>query len=390
MGPIDLALVVLTAIIAAIFLPMNVGQVVLFYVNRLTDHRRRDAMLYVPRVPGRRVLVLITTNGKAAEVVEDILRTLRGYALPILTGVVKEEADPREYSSDLTISVPRDYACPNGSRFKMRAQHYGAKWLGKNGFGAETYVVHLDDDTLPSLDYLEYVFRMIEPAGQGCLRLRSHGKHLLSTLADMARVSNCDAYCAFFNARGRPMEVHGEGLVIRADLETELGWDFGTFGAEDLMMGQRIVSMGLGFGYIPEHVYIAPPTSTHDFFVQRRRWLMSVLWSWKEIGAIRKNVLRWVIYRHSMSWLGVVGMGLLAINLLAQTPVPLWLDLIGIVNLIGFFAFYQYGAYRTDPRRYSIKMAALQLPVSIYECATFVFGMLRPPDRWAFETIHKV
>lgn len=116
-------------------------------------------------------------------------------------------------------------------------------------------------------------------AGQGVIRLKSYGKHLFSTLADMIRPSDCDIYCKYFNSKGKPKAVHGEGLVIRSDIEYEIGWDYATYCGEDFLIGQKIVDKGFRFGYIPYDIYISPPLNTKDFYKQRRRWMYGVLWS---------------------------------------------------------------------------------------------------------------
>ena len=168
-------------------------------------------------------MVVVTTNGENPEIVEKILAILRGYHTPgrMEVRILAEERDRYPYSAAVC-RVPGSYGTPRGSQHKLRALHWFATALASGGFGAETYVVHLDDDSVPSEGYIDYVFRMRELAGQGNIRLRSHGIHLLSTLADFVRIGDCDAWCDTFNLAGRPMAVHGEGLVIRADIETRI------------------------------------------------------------------------------------------------------------------------------------------------------------------------
>ena len=254
-------------------------------MNRDKHHLSDEEM---PEV-NNRVVVEITTNGMATSVVEKIIATTKSYALGVEIFVLKEERDPFKYSCD-EIIVPKDYKSKNASRNKMRALQYGIEYLHDKGYGKETYICHLDDDTIADKDYLEYaIHHMTGAGGQGCIRLRQFGRHLFSSLADIIRISNCESWCKHCNKKNKPQFVHGEGLIVRADVEWEIGWDYGTYGAEDLIMGLRISEKYI-FSYIPMgHIYIAPPTSTKDFYKQRRRWFWSVLTAKDQICGISKR-----------------------------------------------------------------------------------------------------
>lgn len=339
---------------------------------------------------GRRVVVIVCTNGQNAEVVERICHRIRSYAIPVEIFVLREAVDPFPYSAS-TITVPAAYQTAHRSRNKMRALQYGIEYLHLRGYGRETFVCHLDDDSVVERGYLEHIFAMPEEAGQGSIRLRQFDHHLLSSLADMGRVFNCDTLCRHFNSLGTPMEVHGEGLVVRADVEFEIGWDFATYGAEDLMMGQSVVQRGYRFGFIPYHVFIAPPTTARDFYLQRRRWIYSILWSVRRIREIRAAVLYWLLYRYATSWTGFVGLLVLPLTFfsLVHLSVPGWLYALAGFNTVAYFAAYQYGAGRTK-RAYMPLMLALQFGVAFYEGATLVYSALRPPDHLGFDVIRKV
>ena len=192
-------------------------------------------------VEGREIVVEITTNGQNPDVVDSITERLRSYDMNLRIYVVKEEHVRHRYSA-MEITVPEDYETPNRSRTKLRALHYAIEWLHSNGCGKEAYICHLDDDSIVEKDYLRHVYGMDGVAVQGEIRLRDYGTHLMSTLADFICVSDCDVYCRHFNSRGKAMFVHGEGLVIRADVEYEFGWDYATYGADDVVMGNLVLT----------------------------------------------------------------------------------------------------------------------------------------------------
>lgn len=343
-----------------------------------------------PRKEDRKVIVVTVTNGQNPAIVKKIVKDVDSFNSGTKQFVIKEYYDLNDYGCEM-ICVPKDYTTPNNSRKKMRALHYGINKLHEMGYDKETYIIHLDDDSFIDREYIEWVFSMDEAAGQGKIQLREYQHHLISTLADMGRVFVCDNLCRYFNSKGKPMEIHGEGLTIRADVEYEIGWDYGTYGAEDLMMGQNIHKHGYRFGFIPFNIYISPPTNTKDFYKQRRRWAYSLIWSIKEIRAIRPIALYWLLYRYITTWTGLVGLLILPYTLSPFTPVnlPIWVYAISVFNTISYFSTYQYGAAKVK-KRYMPIMLVMQLLVAAYEGLTFPFGLLFPPDKMSFDVIKKV
>lgn len=371
------------AVLTFLYLPLACSNWILLGLRRWTSLADTPE-----RKVGRRVLAVLATDGGAPEIVERIFATLRSYELGIELFVLKEEKDTFAYSSQLLI-VPLSFRTPNRSLRKLRALQFGIEELTRRGFGAETYLVHLDDDSIPSKEYFEHVLRMDELAGQGNLRLREHGRHLLSTLADMGRVSDCDAYCTFHNRRGKPNAVHGEGLVLRADVEAAIGWDFGTFGGEDWLMGQLLRAHGIPFGYIPHAIAIAPPVTSRDFFRQRRRWFWATLSVASRVRKLSWSAYFWFFYRYIVGWAGLLGGAVLVAGLIVRPDLPPWLLGFAIANMASYFAFFQYGVAKTA-RRYAWRMIALQIPVAFYESFTLVYALLFPPDRLGFDVIRKV
>ncbi|MEM3851384.1 MAG: glycosyltransferase family 2 protein [Methanomassiliicoccales archaeon] len=373
-------------VLVLIYLPIAVMQDWLLIRNRKV--MRRICTHANVNQGSRKVLCVIATNGKNPMVVEHIIGVVRSYFLPVEIFVIKEERDHFKYSCN-EITVPQDYTTPNSTKYKMRALQFGIEKLHEAGYGEDTYICHLDDDSIPTYDYLEHLFSMEEEAGQGHIRLRKAGIHMLSTLADMARVSNCDSFCQFFNSIGRPKSVHGEGLVIRADVEYRIGWDFGTYGCDDLIMGQLIIKNGYRFGHIPHAIMIAPPVSARDFYKQRRRWIMSVLWAHGKLNEIDRRATSWFMYRYAAGWTGITGLMLAVLGLVYGLYIPVPLAMLLGFNILSYFLFYQYGTVKTS-KKYMLSMALLQLPVAIYEGGTLIYSLLFPPHRDSFDVITKV
>ncbi|HZY70620.1 MAG TPA: glycosyltransferase family 2 protein [Thermoplasmata archaeon] len=367
-----------------LYLPLALLFVVLVVANRNAESRPTP----LP-VPGRRLLIAICSNGEAAPVVGRIIRRLESYRLgPMGITAIVEESDTSDYGVP-TVIVPAAYRPPNGSLDKHRALHYFSQWLRRNGYGPETYVVHLDDDSIVTRRYLEHVLGMQSEAGQGALRLRAIGDHWFSTVADFGRAINCATYCTFFNQRGRPVGVHGEGLVLRADVESELGWDFQPVCAEDFLMGQSVVNRGFRFDFIPGGIYIAPPTSTRDFYEQRRRWVHRFFASLRNCWSSNPAATAWFVWQALGGGLVAIGLASWAVLTLAPSH-PAYALLAGttfcfVVTLIA----YQWQASQTGMVRWNLIALALFVPAAAYNSCTFFYYLFtRRPQRWV--SIRKV
>lgn len=107
------------------YLPFGLYQVYLMFVNILTpDSRYMKGMK--PLEKPNNIIVVVTTNGMATDVVEKIIKKIKSYSMGIRVFVIKEYRDTFEYDCD-QIVVPKDYKCPNSSRNKMRAMQYGIR-----------------------------------------------------------------------------------------------------------------------------------------------------------------------------------------------------------------------------------------------------------------------
>lgn len=371
------------------YFPFAVYQMYLMIISLFGNDIReaeKDPMLEKPN----NVIVVITTNGMATDVVEKIISNIKGYELGLEIFVIKEHRDTFSYSCR-EITVPKDYVCPNGSRNKMRAMQYGNEWLRTEGYGRETYICHLDDDSMVDKPYLEYVINhMAVEGGQGCIRLREFGRHLFSSLSDIVRIANCEAWCRHYNKGNRPQFVHGEGIVVRADVEQEIGWDYGTYGAEDLIMGLEI-SKKYTFCHIPAgNIYIAPPTTAKDFYKQRRRWFWSIF---KNDGKVRRLSLRtylFYIYMYLVGVTGLIGLIMLSTYILMDIHITPMILLVTILNIAGFTSYYQFGALYNGSRKYSLILFLFQIPVAFYDGFTILYSLVTRPNFQTFETIKKV
>jgi hypothetical protein len=268
-----------------------------------------NADLRVARTAARRAgrthrfLVQITTKGGALAVVErGIDQVLAGVArYPALRDVVRVEvvtedagevAALRRRYRDAAVPVvpfllPPGYATPAGTRLKARALEYMVDQ--HRAAPDDCYVVHFDEESVLTPDNLaRLVHRLtLHPVGisEGMI---SYGLDwdqatLLNKAMESSRPFGCHE-CYTVMTSPPPMHLHGSNLVIRQDLENEIGWDIGTLDGAPLIAEDLVFGLGAYlrfgpdvFGWHHAEMVEQPPFTLRAAYKQRERWVFGTL-----------------------------------------------------------------------------------------------------------------
>jgi egghead protein (zeste-white 4 protein) len=184
--------------------------------------------------------------------------------------------------------VPRGFRTPNGTLFKARANQYALELRRRDGRGtADTYVYHLDDDTHVGADTVASIAEFIH---------LHHGRYYLAQgvltfpfeltpswtcrLLDSIRpIDDLTRFRFFTGMLGRPLlGLHGEHLLVRADVEDAIGWDFGPVLVEDAYFALRFSASYPGRSTtLRSFSYGASPATVPDLIRQRRRWAAGLI-----------------------------------------------------------------------------------------------------------------
>ena len=334
-----------------------------------------------------RVIIEVVTNGKNPESTNSIINRIIQYGKNVPIFVVTEYNDETVYQARV-IKVPKEYETPKRSKKKMRALQYGIEEIHRLGYGSETYIIHLDDDSYVNRDYIDYVEKyMTSVAGQGSIRLRDYEENNLTGLLDSAIVSTCLLMCTYNNIKNKPKFVHGEGLVIRVDIEYEIGWDYGLAGAEDFIIGYSI-SKKYWIDHIPCNIYINPPTKMKDFVAQRRRWVTHILAARRVITKMSYGIFYFYIMIYVYGILGIVAEILWIYDIAMGIPINPIIFVFSLINLISIFLYYEIGAIYTS-KKYAIIMPFVFLLLGLIENITSIYGILRSQNPNEFTVIYK-
>lgn len=184
--------------------------------------------------------------------------------------------------------VPSAYETRNGAKFKTRANQYALEDRRRHGEDdAEVYVYHLDDDTHVGLDTIASLAEFIEThhdchyLAQGTLAFpRELTSSRLAWYCDAIRPADDVTRFAFFTGKlGRPLGgLHGEHVIIRADIEDEIGWDYRDTVIEDAYFALEFARRYPGRSTtLSSFSYGASPSSVSELIRQRRRWSEGLL-----------------------------------------------------------------------------------------------------------------
>lgn len=313
------------------------------------------------------------------------------------------------------ITVPRDYATANGTRFKARANQYA---LTLHPPDPDIWVLHLDDDTAIGPDTAQELARFVHAqrdAGpdakhlaQGVLTYpRELGASRLLWLADAIRPAGDVSTFAATTGTGTPRAgLHGELLLVRASVEAEIGWDFGPRTmVEDAQFALELARRHPGSSdWFPGRCFGATPATLSAFVVQRERWAWGLMeLAWNRAVPLRHRLL---LLHNVMVWafipvqhVGVVlGVGWL-IGDMNTLPAMAWLQPIWAANLAFSVWCYREGlslnaraSAEDRPRWWEHAAVVVGIPLfSLLEAVGVARGVLRfvRRDASAFPVIAK-
>jgi hypothetical protein len=294
------------------------------------------------------------------------------------------------------VNVPTEYRTPLGARFKTRANQFAMEARREAGENTQDcYVYHLDDDTHIGRDTAASLAEFIELDGdrfylaQGILSFPHElTGSKICRLADAIRPADDLTRFAFFTGLlGTPLGgLHGEHLIIRADIEDEIGWDFPDTVIEDAYFAVQFATKYPGRSTtLNSYSYGASPASVRDLLRQRRRWIEGLLRLAfnRRLPLTPKLPLLYSIFTWSLAPFQFVGLALLisyAVGYDNTSPIsplllPLW-----ALGLAGVFWLYLEGlkinlsaSFRPPPR---LLLSLLIIPAVYMITLLETFGVL--------------
>jgi beta-1,4-mannosyltransferase len=304
---------------------------------------------FVPINP-KKVIFQITTIGNMAIVqdsVYNINRTCKEVGYSNYKICVVSEVD-EAFDGAATLTVPKNYLTPNNAKYKARALHYAVEYREKNQEDtADTWVYHLDDESMITkqglLSILDHMDNNREPIAEGLITYPNKinfGSKLVKYL-DAVRPTFCYTCCAMLKSQGKPDWLHGSNLLLRADIEKSVGWDFPNTCAEDSLFGYVAYKKYGGiFGWHGGVLEEQSPFTFSDFIKQRQRWIKGNIENLSRLGRWEKFK---ATYRMTSWFLGAASFFALLLSLIIKQSYPTFLIPFFILDTIIMFEIYQIG-----------------------------------------------
>src|ERR671920_736476 len=146
------------------------------------------------------------------------------------------------------------------------------------------WIFHMDEESYVTSQTILALLKFIGEAkgvvseGPIFYPLKFESANRLTAIAESVRPFACYD-CVSQMTNPPPMHMHGSNLLVRSDVEDDIGWKFGSTLAEDQMFGYKVYekygqgSMGWHGGILFEQ----PPLNLKDHFFQRRRWFLGTM-----------------------------------------------------------------------------------------------------------------
>ncbi len=146
-------------------------------------------------------------------------------------------------------------------------------------------------------------------------------------------------------SKGKPDWLHGSNLLLRADIEKNIGWDFPDTCAEDSLFGYVAHKKYGGiFGWHGGVLEEQSPLTFSDFIKQRQRWIKG---TFENLGRMGMKEKAKTTYRMVSWFLGSVSFFTLIPSFLITQYYPLNLGWLlapfFVLDTIILFAVYQIG-----------------------------------------------
>jgi egghead protein (zeste-white 4 protein) len=316
---------------------------------------------------------------------------------PYVVEVVSDNPLPlTEGATVRVLLVPREYRTEHGARFKARALHYA---LEASPIGPTTWLFHLDEETHLTPSVIWGIRNaVLDEEATGALRIgqgvvlyhRDLDEHPLLTLADSVRTGDDLGRFRLQHCLGQtPFGMHGSFILVRNDVEREVGFDLGPDGSvtEDAWWSLVEMAQGRRSRWVDGYCLEQSTRSVTDFIKQRRRWFVGLV-----LVCLRAPARRWhrvalisSIALWGVSWLGWWSVAVAAI--VVDVRIPALVFLTGSVSLAAYSALYLLGlelnlVQRGVPwvRRIPWYVAqVVLLPVfSLLESSAVIYGVVRP------------
>ena len=205
---------------------------------------------------------------------------------------------------------------------KGRALQYAVEHRRRAGTNTDKHwIFHMDDESYVTSQTILALLKFIREgngiASEGPIfyPLKFESANRLTAIAESIRPFACYD-CVSQMTNPPPLHMHGSNLLIRSDVEDEIGWNFGPTLAEDQMFGFKVYekygrgAMGWHGGILLEQ----PPLNLKDHFFQRRRWVLGTMQNLQKFPRLHRYKLMFKSITYFLGFASAVASAAFAVH----------------------------------------------------------------------------
>jgi len=234
------------------------------------------------------------------------------FKISVITDDPTDNSELDGYGCEVVL-VPKSFktsAIKKGRALQYALLHRRSQDENKN----EIWIYHMDDESFVTTQTILSLLKFIRDgkgvASEGPIfyPLKFESANVLTALAESIRPFTCyDCVSQMTNKvviKTPPLHMHGSNLLVRSDVEDNIGWNFGPTLAEDQLFGYLVYekygsnSMGWHGGVLLEQ----PPLNIKDHFMQRRRWVLGSLQNVDKFSTIHRIKLSYKLMTYFLGF----------------------------------------------------------------------------------------
>ncbi len=339
-----------------------------FFIQALKNHKVFEQKTFNYQTKSAQRIVFQFCSRDAPKIVYEAIKRVHdvckalgytNYQVDLLTDIeVPKQANTNH------VVVPFNYRTNPPVKYKARALQYAIeqrKQLGQ--IKAQTWIYLLDEESIVTEQTVNALLQHIankaaKPIAEGGIIYPNSFFHnnLLCSLGETMRPYICYDCINQMNSGKIPSHMHGSNLLVRSDVEAEVGWAHVKVDAsEDQRFGwEATLKLGSNiFGWHGGTLEEQPAKSIRDFMRQRQRWFVGNMHNLQHAKIPkRKKIavsLRWITW-----WTGFPA-GLTSFIILLGLPqsIPFWAQIPLLFNTFTWLAAYQVGL-RLNIKKYRL------------------------------------
>jgi beta-1,4-mannosyltransferase len=234
------------------------------------------------------------------------------FKISVISDDPADNLELNEFGCEVAV-VPKSFK--TSAIKKGRALQYALHYRkSRNENNKDIWIYHMDDESFVTSQTILSLLKFIRDgkgvASEGPIfyPLKFENANVITALAESIRPFTCyDCVSQMTNKvviKTPPLHMHGSNLLVRSDVEDNIGWNFGPTLAEDQLFGYLVYekygsnSMGWHGGILLEQ----PPLNMKDHFMQRRRWVLGSLQNVDKFSIIHRMKLSYKLMTYFLGF----------------------------------------------------------------------------------------